>query len=214
MPAACTLQQHRAHRPGFVMPASRTTKTLRPAELTQILPTGLLASETRLELGQIPGIIFHRPRSYILGSPESSKYPSRIILGLENAVRACSNVSPRESARRSDELVRTSHDHSVSAWYRGAESVGPHFLTRFGQAVAKLFDSGWDLSCPKPARSVRSSRRVLRELCSHESPISKLCWLSWLPMLKRPELVRGDDFKACRGARKLYKEAAGCTNFS
>ena len=76
MPAACTLQQHRAHRPGFVMPASRTTKTLRPAELTQILPTGLLASETRLELGQIPGIIFHRPRSYILGSPESSKYPS------------------------------------------------------------------------------------------------------------------------------------------
>ncbi len=78
MPAACTLQQHRAHRPGFVMPASRTTKTLRPAELTQILPTGLLASETRLELGQIPGIIFHRPRSYILGSPESSKYPSTL----------------------------------------------------------------------------------------------------------------------------------------
>ena len=61
------------------MPASRTTKTLRPAELTQILPTGLLASETRLELGQIPGIIFHRPRSYILGSPESSKYPSNTV---------------------------------------------------------------------------------------------------------------------------------------
>ena len=50
--------------------------------MTQILPTGLLASETRLELGQIPGIIFHRPRSYILGSPESSKYPSLgIVVG-------------------------------------------------------------------------------------------------------------------------------------
>ena len=44
------------------MPASRTTKTLRPAELTQILPTGLLVGETRLELGQIPRIIFHFPK--------------------------------------------------------------------------------------------------------------------------------------------------------
>ena len=72
------------------MPASRTTKTLRPAELTQILPTGLLASETRLELGQIPGIIFHRPRSYILGSPESSKYPSAgifCVIRLDDAIR-------------------------------------------------------------------------------------------------------------------------------
>ncbi len=58
------------------MPASRTTKTLRPAELTQILPTGLLVGETRLDLGQIPRIIFHFPRSYILWSPESSEYPS------------------------------------------------------------------------------------------------------------------------------------------
>ena len=60
------------------MPASRTTKTLRPAELTQILPTGLLVGETRLELGQIPRIIFHFPRSYILWSPESSEYPSGV----------------------------------------------------------------------------------------------------------------------------------------
>ena len=62
------------------MPASGTTKTLRPAELTQILPTGLLVGETRLELGQIPGIIFHFPRSYILGSPESSEYPSTVFM--------------------------------------------------------------------------------------------------------------------------------------
>ncbi len=34
------------HRPRFVVPASRTTKTLRPAELTQILSTGLLGGET------------------------------------------------------------------------------------------------------------------------------------------------------------------------
>ena len=78
MPAARALQQRRPHRPSFVMPASGTTKTLRPAELTQILPTGLLVGETRLELGQIPGIIFHFPRSYILGSPESSEYPSNL----------------------------------------------------------------------------------------------------------------------------------------
>ena len=78
------------------MPASRTTKTLRPAELTQILPTGLLASETRLELGQIPGIIFHRPRSYILGSPESSKYPSKpvILTGVSTHWRAMTEWTP------------------------------------------------------------------------------------------------------------------------
>ncbi len=61
MPAAGALQQRCPHRPRFVVPASRTTKTLRPAELTQILSTGLLGGETRLELGQIPRIIFHFP---------------------------------------------------------------------------------------------------------------------------------------------------------
>ena len=48
MPAAGALQQRCPHRPRFVVPASRTTKTLRPAELTQILSTGLLGGETRL----------------------------------------------------------------------------------------------------------------------------------------------------------------------
>ena len=85
MPATGALQQHRAYRPGFVMPASRTTKTLRPAELTQILPTGLLVGETRLDLGQIPRIIFHFPRSYILWSPESSEYPSW-LKGIQNGI--------------------------------------------------------------------------------------------------------------------------------
>ena len=83
MPAAGALQQRRPHRPRFVVPASRTTKTFRPAELTQILSTGLLGGETRLELGQIPRIIFHFPRSYILWSPESSKYPSDLEAGRE-----------------------------------------------------------------------------------------------------------------------------------
>ena len=84
MPAAGALQQRRPHRPRFVVPASRTTKTFRPAELTQILSTGLLGGETRLELGQIPRIIFHFPRSYILWSPESSKYPSSKEFRLSN----------------------------------------------------------------------------------------------------------------------------------
>ena len=58
------------------MPASRTTKTLRPAELTQILPTGLLVGETRLELGQILADNLPFPKIlHLVNSPESSEYP-------------------------------------------------------------------------------------------------------------------------------------------
>ena len=66
------------------MPAvsgQRKPSGLRAAQLTQILPTGLLVGETRLDLGQIPRIIFHFPT--ILASmcvlPESSELPSASI---------------------------------------------------------------------------------------------------------------------------------------
>ncbi len=80
MPAAGALQQRCPHRPRFVVPASRTTKTLRPAELTQILSTGLLGGETRLELGQIPRIIFHFPDPTSCGHlSQVNTHPAKIL---------------------------------------------------------------------------------------------------------------------------------------
>ena len=89
------------------MPASRTTKTLRPAELTQILPTGLLVGETRLDLGQIPRIIFHFPRSYILWSPESSEYPSSTITTGDTFLESyvMSSLSPGSISNSVDIIV-------------------------------------------------------------------------------------------------------------
>ena len=49
------------------------------APLKQIVSTGLLAGESRLELSQIAPIILHSRTYYILGSPESSKYPVEFI---------------------------------------------------------------------------------------------------------------------------------------
>ncbi len=83
MPAAGALQQRCPHRPRFVVPASRTTKTLRPAELTQILSTGLLGGETRLELGQIPRIIFHFP------DPTSCGHLSQVNTHLQRNTSTC-----------------------------------------------------------------------------------------------------------------------------
>jgi hypothetical protein len=76
--------QSRAHCPGFVAPALRATETLRPAQLTQILPTGSLAGESRLELGQIPGVILHRPDSGHLGHLGTARQPPSPFL-LERA---------------------------------------------------------------------------------------------------------------------------------
>ncbi len=99
MPAAGALQQRCPHRPRFVVPASRTTKTLRPAELTQILSTGLLGGETRLELGQIPRIIFHFP------DPTSCGHMSQVNTHLapNGGLITCRHVLD----------VRTTHDERI-----------------------------------------------------------------------------------------------------
>jgi len=69
------LHQHRPHRPEMVALATRTAKPIRPAQPEQVLPTGLLGVKPSLELAQTPRIFLHSPPYYMLGSPESSKYP-------------------------------------------------------------------------------------------------------------------------------------------
>ena len=77
--AACALPQHFANWPRLVVFTPWAAEPLRPAHLKQVVSTGLLGSEPRFELGQIARIILHSRPYYILGSPESSKYPVRGI---------------------------------------------------------------------------------------------------------------------------------------
>ena len=68
--AARAFQQGAAQRPELRPMATRTTKTLRPAQSKQILPTGFLTGKASLQFEQIPRIIFHDRKHYRLGSPE------------------------------------------------------------------------------------------------------------------------------------------------
>jgi hypothetical protein len=69
------LQQHPAHWPGLPPATPRTPKTIRPPQPDQILSASCLCRKARLKFGQISWVIFHRRLYYILGSPESSRYP-------------------------------------------------------------------------------------------------------------------------------------------
>ena len=75
-PAAGALPPHLTHRPSPLMPACRTAETVRPAQPEQVVPTGLLGPEPRLELDQVAWVILHEPAYYILGLPESNGYPT------------------------------------------------------------------------------------------------------------------------------------------
>ena len=55
-----------------------TPKTLRPAQLHQILATRLLSAKTPLKLLQRTRVVLHEPAYYMLGLRESSAYPDRI----------------------------------------------------------------------------------------------------------------------------------------
>jgi hypothetical protein len=68
------LQQDPPHRPSLRLPAQRTAKAVRPSQPYQVLATGVVRTETRIEFGLGPGIILHGPEHYILGSPESRGY--------------------------------------------------------------------------------------------------------------------------------------------
>src|ERR1035438_391248 len=74
--AICALNTARLQRPALPYIASRTTKSVRPAEIEQVLPASLLRAEAPLKLLKRPRIIlFHDPEHYRLGLPESNGYP-------------------------------------------------------------------------------------------------------------------------------------------
>ena len=75
LPPAAGALNHTLRRPGPLM-AARTAESVRPAQGEQIVATGFFGGETRLELKQIARVILHEATYYILGSPESSGYPT------------------------------------------------------------------------------------------------------------------------------------------
>src|SRR5450755_1442737 len=73
------LHEHRPYRPEVTAAATRAAKAFWPSKLEQILPARLLGIKPCFELAQIPRIFLHSPTYYMLGSPESSKYPPLAI---------------------------------------------------------------------------------------------------------------------------------------
>src|ERR1035441_10588824 len=74
--AAGALNTARLLRPALAGFTSRTTESVRPAKIEQILPASLLRAEAPLKLQKRPRIIlFHGPEHYRLGLPESNGYP-------------------------------------------------------------------------------------------------------------------------------------------
>src|SRR5664279_741296 len=74
--AVGALNTARLQRPALVCFTSRTKESIRPAEIEQVLPAGLLRAEAPLKLQKRPRIIlFHGHEHYRLGRPESNGYP-------------------------------------------------------------------------------------------------------------------------------------------
>ena len=73
--ATRTLQQHPTHGPGLPPTTPRTPKPIRPPQSDQIFAAGRFCRKARLKFGEISWIILHGWPYYILGSPESSRYP-------------------------------------------------------------------------------------------------------------------------------------------
>src|SRR5664280_437449 len=74
--AAGALNTARLQRPALACFTSRTTESVRPAEIEQVFPASLLRAEAPLKLQKSPRIIlFHDPEHYRLGLPESNGYP-------------------------------------------------------------------------------------------------------------------------------------------
>src|ERR1017187_5637971 len=79
--AICALNTARLQRPALPYITSRTTKSVRPAEIEQVLPASLLRAEAPLKLLKRPRIIlFHDPEHCRVGLPESNGYPVGNIL--------------------------------------------------------------------------------------------------------------------------------------
>src|SRR5436305_14212316 len=75
------LHQPRPHRPEVPACAARAAKAFRPSQPEQAVPARLFGLKPSLELAQIPRIILHTAPYYMLGLPESSKYPPSAFIG-------------------------------------------------------------------------------------------------------------------------------------
>ena len=64
-----------SNRPGPFMIAARAGKSVRPAQLHQVLPTGVLGREPCFQLLQVPRIVLHAAGRYLPREPESTVYP-------------------------------------------------------------------------------------------------------------------------------------------
>src|SRR5215472_17010325 len=74
------LPQQIRRRPRLPPSTARALEAIRPAQLKQICPAGLLGRKPGLQFQQISRIVLHGPKHYRLWSPESSKYPSRLYM--------------------------------------------------------------------------------------------------------------------------------------
>jgi hypothetical protein len=70
----------RAHRPSLPLPARRAAELVRPTQLNQIHPTGLLGPKAGLEFGEGSRVIFHGPELYRLRSLEARRHLRFVIM--------------------------------------------------------------------------------------------------------------------------------------
>src|SRR5262249_21645813 len=70
------LPQPIRRRPRLPPATARALEAIRPAQLRQIPPAGLLGRKPGLQFQQVSRIVLHDPKHYRLWPPESSKYPS------------------------------------------------------------------------------------------------------------------------------------------
>src|SRR5450631_1204119 len=74
--AAGALDTARLQRPALACFTSRTTESVRPAEIEQVFPASRLRAEAPLKLEKRRRkILFNDPEHYRLGLPESNGYP-------------------------------------------------------------------------------------------------------------------------------------------
>lgn len=110
MPAIVATQQRGSHRRTLAAPTARTMKTFRPTQQAQVLAAIFIAAKARVELLQVPRIVFHAPEYYGLWHGESSGYQSTPIL-LVCCVQANLDIALRgiENLRLAAEKI-TRHD--------------------------------------------------------------------------------------------------------
>ena len=108
-----------------------TPKTLRPAQLHQILATRLLSAKTPLKLLQRTRVVLHEPAYYMLGLRESSAYPDNDIQQPVSDYAPSLRGTGYEGVSIKDVL-------QMSSGIRFNEDYGDFFsdINRMGRAIA------------------------------------------------------------------------------